>query len=33
MFVHYILVWDYFLNVEGVVLGPGGRILPLGGAK
>ena len=24
MFVHYILVWDYFLNVEGVVLGPGG---------
>jgi len=28
------LVWDYFMNIEGVVLGPGGgHILPLGGAK
>ena len=24
MFVHYILVWDYFMNIEGVDLGPGG---------
>ena len=24
IFVHYILVWDYFMNIEGVVLGPGG---------
>ena len=31
MFVHYILVWNYFLNVEGVVLGHRGHILPLGG--
>ena len=23
MFEHYILVWDYFMNIEGVVLGPG----------